>query len=276
MARIVTAATAALLLVVAACGSSDPAPLAVIANAPGTITINGPQRMLVGLLADDAESLASEEHPASIEVFVGEPDNVLGTVAAVFTPTIPGVRGLYRFSVTFLDPGTYGIVVKADGLPDSMPAFFTVTETGVVPQVGDPAPRSVTPTSPDRILAEITSDPEPEPSFYDLSVDEAVTNGTPAVIVFSTPAWCQTATCGPTLDFVKEVAGDHPDVDFVHVEVYENLDAESFEDLILVPAASEWGLPSEPWVFVVDATGNVSASFEGAIAPEELRAALPQ
>src|SRR3970282_354931 len=32
---------------------------------------------------------------------------------------------------------------------------------------------------------------------------------------------------------------------------------------ILVPAVEEWGIPSEPYVFVVDADGDVAAKFEG-------------
>jgi hypothetical protein len=41
-----------------------------------------------------------------------------------------------------------------------------------------------------------------------------------------------------------------------------------------VPSASEWGLPSEPWAFIVNDQGKVSAKYEGALAPEEMRADL--
>jgi len=264
-----------LLLIIAACGGGAEPPLGVVANAPGTLTINGPQRMLVGLLSNEAESLAAADRPAQIDVFVGEPDNVLGSVDATYIDTIPGVRGIYRFNVTFLDPGTYGLIVRAEGLPASGPVLFSVAEEGIVPDVGDLAPPSDTPTAADRPLAEISSDPNPEPRFYELSVADAVASGRPSVIVFSTPAWCQTASCGPTLEFVKEVAATQSDVNFVHVEVYENLDAERFEDLIVAPAVTEWGLPSEPWVFVVNGDGTIAATFEGAIDPAELAAALP-
>jgi hypothetical protein len=46
------------------------------------------------------------------------------------------------------------------------------------------------------------------------------------------------------------------------------------EDLITVEATSEWGLPSEPWVFVVDDSGVVTAAFEGAASDAELMAAF--
>ena len=36
----------------------------------------------------------------------------------------------------------------------------------------------------------------------------------------------------------------------------------------------EWGLPTEPYVFVVDAQGKVAAKFEGMAYPDELIATL--
>ena len=35
-----------------------------------------------------------------------------------------------------------------------------------------------------------------------------------------------------------------------------------------------WGLRTEPWIFVVDGDGKVTAKFEAAVGEEELRAAL--
>jgi hypothetical protein len=92
------------------------------------------------------------------------------------------------------------------------------------------------------------------------------------VIAFATPAFCQTAICGPTLERIKEIAPAHPGVDFVHVEVYTNLDDP--DNLEVVPSIIEWGLPTEPWIFVVDADGIVTHRFEGLVTAEELDAAL--
>ncbi len=38
----------------------------------------------------------------------------------------------------------------------------------------------------------------------------------------------------------------------------------------------EWGLWTEPWVFLVDSEGNVAAKFEGVVSLEEIEAALRQ
>ena len=78
----------------------------------------------------------------------------------------------------------------------------------------------------------------------------------------------------PLLDQVQALSGDHPDINFLHVEIYENLDAATFDDLITVPAVVEWGLPSEPWVFFIDATGMVTARLEGSASEAEINAAI--
>ena len=70
------------------------------------------------------------------------------------------------------------------------------------------------------------------------------------------------------------MASSHPDSNFVHVEVYDNLDASEFGELEVVAAVDEWRLPSEPWVFVVDAGGIVAHRFEGTIGVDELEEAL--
>ena len=53
-----------------------------------------------------------------------------------------------------------------------------------------------------------------------------------------------------------------------------HLDAETFEDLRISEAVSAWGLPSEPWVFVMDGQGRVSSRFEGALGEGEIEEAL--
>jgi hypothetical protein len=84
---------------------------------------------------------------------------------------------------------------------------------------------------------------------------------------------------------VKSVAAFHKDqVDFIHVEPYQLQQVSgslqpvlSDQNLpIAVEAANEWGLPTEPYIFVVDGTGKVSAKFEGVAGAEELDAAIAQ
>ena len=67
-----------------------------------------------------------------------------------------------------------------------MPAAgFEVRADTFAPAVGEPALVPVTPTASEFPLSEITTDPEPDPAFYALSLDEAIGNGRRTVIVFS-------------------------------------------------------------------------------------------
>lgn len=193
-----------------------------------------------------------------------------------FIWAVPGERGLDVAYVTFDEPGTWGVDVTAtppQGEPIRARALFTVLERGSTPAIGDPAPPSETKTLADvPDIKQLTSDEHPDERLYQLSVKDALAQGRPFVVAFTTPAFCTSAVCGPTLDVVKEVMPDYlPDVNFIHVEVY---DLTKPGELVTVPAIQEWGLPSEPWVFVVDARGKVAAKFEGALDAGELREAL--
>ncbi len=135
---------------------------------------------------------------------------------------------------------------------------------------------------PDEIAA-ISTDDNPDPDFYRESVAGALAAHEPFALVFATPAFCTSATCGPTLDMVKSVAADFKGrMSFIHVEPYELQMVDGALQPVLTPdnlpisvqATEEWGLPTEPYIFVLDSTGKVTAKFEGIASPEELQAAF--
>jgi hypothetical protein len=235
----------------------------------------GQQRILFGLVDPETdEFLAAPDREATVTIR-DENGSPLDTYPMEFIWTIPDVRGLYVARVDIPEADTYQATIDADGMATAGPVGFVAYEDSPLISPGEHAPASETRTSaryPD--LSVITSDPDPDPAMYELSVAEAVGDGTPAVIVFATPAFCVSQTCGPLLDQVKALRPEYPGVDFVHVEIYEDLQVSSPEELTVVPATTEWGLPSEPWVFVVDASGMVSASFEGAASDSELTDAI--
>jgi hypothetical protein len=265
-------------LVAAACGddgataTSSPFPEGAFAFSASSSPGVGEERLLVAISDVSGARLATPEIPVTIAVWPEGHEELTQVEDGAFTWALQDVSGLYRANFTFGQPGTWIVeVTPAGGGP--LEAFpMSVTADPPTPAIGEPAPRSATPTAEEYPLAEITTDPDPDPRFYGLSVEDAVTSGRPSVIVFATPKFCQTAVCGPTLDIVKGLAGDHPGVNFVHVEVYTNLD--DAQNLELVPAVLEWGLPTEPWVFVVDAQGFVVGRFEGVVSAEEITAAL--
>ena len=284
----------ALTLVLVACGSDDdsatiassPSPsteeatfpvdsLAIVANADIGV---GHSRVLFAVLEGGGRSLGSPAEEVTVSVAHTDSPDVVQTETAIFTWIIEGAFGLYRAEFDLDLPGLWRAVVTpelGDPLP---PTGFNVLADPAAPAVGEPAPAPKTPTLDGSPFDEITTDPNPEPRFYELSLDEAITNGRKTVVVFSTPAFCQTATCGPLLEIVKGAAPNHPDVDFVHVEVYTNLTDLDFapipENLSPAVLGEWWNLPSEPWVFVVDESGLIQARFEGVLAIDELIAEL--
>ena len=261
-----------LLAVLGACGSDEVEPFAQVASSGIGL---GEQRIMFALIDPETNDfLASPDREATVTIR-DENGSPLETYPLEFLWTIPDVRGLYVAHVDIPEAATYQATIDAEGLATAGPAGFVASDDLALIEAGEEAPRSETRTSDDfPDLSVITSDPEPDPAMYESSVADAVTSGSPSVIVFATPAFCASQACGPLLDQVKALRPDYEGVGFVHVEIYEDLQVDSVEDLTPVPATEEWGLPSEPWVFVVDSTGVVSAAFEGAASDEELTAAV--
>ena len=261
---------AAMLLI--GCGQSEEN-LAIVASSPGTIGTATEQRVLMGLVnLETGDSLATPDLDVTA-TFTGPGEQVV-QVPTEFLWTIEDVRGLYVARVTLDSPGTWSVQLQPAGMGSTPATPFAVVDDVVVPEVGEAAPAVATSTSADHALEEISTDPNPDPAFYALSLDDALANGRPTAVIFATPAFCQSQTCGPLLDQVQTLSGDHPGVNFLHIEIYENLDATSFDELRTVPAVTEWRLPSEPWVFFMDKDGVVTARLEGAASEDEIHAAL--
>ncbi|MGH2524070.1 MAG: TlpA family protein disulfide reductase [Anaerolineales bacterium] len=167
--------------------------------------------------------------------------------------------------------GLGAIITLADST--QTPGQFTVEalEKSSGPDVGDIPPASANrtqATEPD--LSKLTSDPQPEPGLYQLTVADALKSGKPTVVTFATPAFCESRLCAPVVDSVKSVYGEMKDsANFIHIEVYK-----TFDPLVYADEMEQWRLPSEPWTFVLDRSGKIAARFGGPVAPREITAAL--
>jgi len=181
---------------------------------------------------------------------------------------------------TELTAGTWGADISAtvDGkVHDGLRLRFTVLEATSEPGIGETAPASRQTVLADvDDVAAIDSSAVPIPEMHQLTVAEAIATGKPVVVAFATPAFCQTRFCGPVMESVvaplwREL-GDR--VEFVHIEPYDLHEARNNGKLAPVPALAEWGLMTEPWVFVLDGEGKVAAKFEGITDASEVRDAL--
>ena len=263
--------------------NSDIVPVAV-----STEIVVGSNRFLLNLIDAQDNSLVSPDRAVTLNFYdlAVDPATPASSASTTYLDIAPGRPGLYRTTATFDRAGQWGVeAVTSDssGLHTGR-SLFTVQQTGTTPAIGAAAIPEDTPTAstPDQIK-QIATDPSPDPDFYRLSIAQAIDAHKPFVIVFATPAFCVSQTCGPALDVVKSVAPPYKDkVNFINVEPYElqlvdgALQPVLSEDNLPVPikAVDDYGLPLEPYIFVVDSDGKIAAKFEGVAGADELRAAL--
>ena len=200
-----------------------------------------------------------------------------------FSHDHPLFRSLYVVPQVLLDtPGIWAARFEgtdADGGGMQIgDAAFRVKETSATVPVGGTAPSITNPTLRDVAdINEITSADSPEPGLYQLTVAEALEQKKPLVVAFASPAFCVSAMCGPVTHVVAEQFKAHgSQVNFIHIEPW-NLEVVRNESR-LEPSKPvlEWGLQTEPWVFVVDREGKVSSRFEGLVGANELAAAIAE
>jgi hypothetical protein len=193
---------------------------------------------------------------------------------------ITGEDGIYAANVTFDRAGPWGIDVDVtldDEELEVVPFRFDVLDHTPEPAIGEPAPPSMQATIPFvPAVEDIDSSSPPRPHMHDTTIADAIASGRPAVIAFATPAFCRTRTCAPVMDTVMDPLFEEygEQAAFVHVEPYALPELREANVQNPVPAVREWRLESEPWVFVVNADGNIIAKFEGVVSRAEVETAL--
>ena len=278
-----------LIIALTACANPEPAPTPT--PAPETLRLAfassdlavGSNRVVFGVLDDETGPVRDEDVAVSTFYLpaTGGQEGPVETVDAVFRAWPVTPRGVFTAQLNFDRSGDWGIgavVTDADGTEQKASARVRVKDMSDTPALGTAAPRSISKTLADVDgFEQITTDFEPDADFYSITIAQALETGKPLLVVFSTPAYCQTATCGPQLGVIKELKAEYADrMNFIHIEVYDN-PHEIEGDLsraVISPTAEEWELPSEPWTFIVDSDGVIRAKFEAFTTREELEAAL--
>jgi hypothetical protein len=191
-----------------------------------------------------------------------------------------GSNGAYVARVHFDAPGRWAVDVSVSTdsrYVELLPVEIDVLAESPEPAIGDPAPPSRQLTLADVAdITEIDSSYPSRPHMHDITIADALSLGRPIVVAFATPAFCQNRTCGPVMDTVMDPLYDQysDQALFVHVEPLSLQELREGIDRIHVEAALEWGLDTEPWLFVIDRNGRVTAKFEGIVALKEVEGAL--
>jgi hypothetical protein len=186
-------------------------------------------------------------------------------------PDTPPVA--YVTDLDFSNDGEWRIaaLVREDGeLTATLLPSAIVGEFAGVPRAGERAPRIHTPTASD--VADISELTTRVPPDTQNRVDFAdVLGKEPVVLLFATPQFCQSRVCGPVVDVAEQVKETHGDeVAFIHMEIFKDNDPSKG----VRPQVRAFRLPSEPWLFAIDADGTVQTAVEGAFGVEELTRAV--
>ena len=220
--------------------------------------------------APGADGKALGPFPARIESLETEPEFVAQTT------TEDDAKVVYVADVPFDQTGEWRLAAIVKG-PEGLVAAplnssVIVKEQPKIPDVGEPAPKTHTPT-----VAEVGGDVEsidtrqPPSSMHGDDLAD-VLGKQPVVLLFATPALCQSRVCGPVVDVAEQVKAEYGDqAAFIHQEIYVN---NEFDPENLRPQVTKYGLFTEPWLFVIDENGEVATRIEGAFSVDELERAL--
>ncbi len=279
----------ALAVIAAACGGGSggtaTATLSQIQPLPGNSElVVGPNRFAIGFVDANNERILESGNSVHLQFF--DPDNRLTNEQdAKFIWGIPNVSGFWVANVSFDRAGAWYAIalVKTSSQQQSLRVGFPVSEHGNAPSIGDAAiPADNLTLAQDSNMKRLSTDPQPDPSFYQLTVRQAIDAHKPFVVIFATPLFCTSQMCGPMLTNVKAIAsGFSGRVNFIHIEPYDLTEnGELVTDSQNLPVAAtptnQWHLQTEPWVFVVGTNGKIAARFEANASTEELTAAVQQ
>jgi hypothetical protein len=242
----------------------------LVTNTGGVVTGGSPQVWL----AKDNVTSATGPAPATWYAFAP---------AAQFDDASPRtpLPGTYA---TVLEVPAVGNWIVAVSLSQGSTKYFgtanlEATDQSIPAAIGSKAISVKTPVATtERERRKICTRDPPDPMHY-ISLSAAIKNGKPTVVVFATPALCESMLCGPVVDelllvYQKIKASN---ANFIHVE--EFLPGDDFTPPPATlenqsPGFKAYGFTTEPWTLVIDKKGIVRARFEGPVTAAMIEAAL--
>jgi hypothetical protein len=175
---------------------------------------------------------------------------------------LPADRGIYETAITFPADGTYLAMVQftrngQTAISDI--ASLRVGRSNAMPIPGERAPAVPTPTFANhRGVSPICTRKPKACSMHDVSLDAALKNGKPTIVIIATPQFCQSQLCGPEVEVLDAVRPSFKDkANFVHIEVYKNDQATTIQRQLLSPAAIAWKLEEEPAIYAIGTDGII-------------------
>ncbi len=173
-------------------------------------------------------------------------------------------NGIYSVMALLAETGSWTMNTEFRG--QQLELSFSVTENNIAPGLGTICPNGITPTTSAPLDATILCTRfKGDCGLHSHSVPELLATKKPFIVIFATPARCQTTYCGPVLDLTRNIADKHTSIPVIHVEIYKD---ETSNDLL--EAVNAWGLQTEPWLFGISAEGTIDSRLDGAFDQSEI------
>jgi hypothetical protein len=263
----------------AACGSSETnttesdalaehALVAAFPQAVPHIPAGVPTRL--PYLVSDRDGVPLSQIDGEVTFTASQDGTEIGTFTA--TPRMDGVpRAYLPVTFTFPAPGLYDLTATYGG--SEMSSNIEVLDPSRIgpPVVGQPLPPVDSPTTERALLVDPLCSRVPACPFHAANLEGAVGGGVPIVMLVATPAYCETAVCGPIVDLLIEQAEGRTDLVVLHEEVYRNPKGQrELADAQLAPVPDAYELRFEPVLYVTDRNGTIVARADAIVDRGEL------
>jgi hypothetical protein len=261
-------------------GSADPTTTAALGDLAlaqffgGPVFVPGQEARAPFGVADAEGLLPIDRTPSSLLITLLGPDgNEIGSPIEVERRATGLPRAYFPLRFTVDEPGFYTARTQLDGVAAEMAMKVDVAEDVIVIQPGATLPALATPTTADARGVDPICTADPTCSLHDVTLAEALGEGRPIALLVSTPAFCKVAICGPVLDILLGQVATHPDVQFIHAEVYAHPASDpELQDYTEVVAAL--GLHFEPCLVLARGDGKVTERLDDIYDETELVEAL--
>lgn len=268
-----------------------------------------PQRVEVGIVASDANGLHfvtqgtleigfsylgtdGSSQPAAGPTATASYVPVPGAHASGDAPTITSdARGVYEAKdVTFDQPGVWRATLSftIGGVARHLTADFPVSQKSQIPAPGMHALKTKNLTIASKGVRKGAIDSMadaggkiPDPELHRWTIAEAIAQRRPALVLFGTPAYCESQFCGPEVTELQRLAADHPDrAVYIHIEIWKDYNA---QPQVVNKGAADWllrklpdGSPemTEPWLYLIGSDGIIADRWGPLFDSSEVAAAL--
>lgn len=247
-----------------------------LALATSVLTSGGTTRLAFGMIGPDGSAIYGK---TAVYVAQGPDARAQGPIVAPADSLITDVRfrskqaatqsdvfaAVYAAKVDFEEPGEWSVLAVTQQGARRVAAGTQVSVVSKVrdriPDVGDKAPivETDTPTSVTGDRALLDTRIPPAPALHRRPFADVI-GRMPVALLFATPGVCESRVCGPVTDIALQMQAKYgARMEFIHQEVFVDNDHGKGLRMPL----RRFRLQTEPWLFVVNREGRVTARLEG-------------